>query len=409
MKAFTFLGRGPLRESTYVFGEAEYSTQFFAEAIVEFFNPESLFFCATDSAAQEPVSDEIRTNRLTFLTDLLAERTNVVHVPIPEGADEKQLWEIFNIVVREVQDNDRVLFDITHGFRSLPFLTFLALAYVRNVRRGVEIERIIYGAYEAVERDEPRKPVFDLTPFVSLLDWLGAVTMFQRSGDARPIAELIKTREALAGSELSEALTKLSEALLTNRTLDAQKSAVALSRHLDRAKSVVDQPFQTLMTQIHNSYEPLGLQNPTEPDEDLESLRKQHKQIQWYADNRQYLQAVTLTREWLISWTCLQLESDWLTGSDREKAEDNLNNWAKAESRGNPFAALASPGLPQRDLCLRLWRRVRSLRNSLAHCGMPGPTQELRGKPIRSSSEADIREAQGILKDLNTLVETTLT
>lgn len=101
MKAFTFLGRGPLRESTYVFCEAEYSTQFFAEAIVEFFNPESLFFCATDSAAQEPVSDEIRTDRLTFLTDLLAERTNVVHVPISEGADEKQLWEIFNIVVRE--------------------------------------------------------------------------------------------------------------------------------------------------------------------------------------------------------------------------------------------------------------------------------------------------------------------
>ena len=171
MKAFTFLGRGQLHKSTYVFDGREYETQFFAEAIVEFFSPESLCFFATESAAKAPVSDENTCERLKFLEELLRDRTKIVHIPIAEGANETELWEIFDIVVNNICDNEKVLFDITHGFRSLPFLTFLALAYVRNVRSNVKIERVIYGAYEAVERSNPKKPVFDLTPFVSLLYW----------------------------------------------------------------------------------------------------------------------------------------------------------------------------------------------------------------------------------------------
>lgn len=419
MKAFTFLGTGTLYESIYTFeGKESCKTRFFAEAIVEFFEPESLYIFATDSAAQEPVSDKISTGRLIFLSELLGKRTEVVPVSIPEGADERELWKIFNIVVDKIQDNDRVLFDITHGFRSLPFLTFLALAYVRNVKSGVEIKRVIYGAYEAVERSNLKKPVFDLTPFVSLLDWLGAVTMFQRTGDTRPIAELLsntqkqlhKERIAIGLSRVSGILEKLSEALMTNRTLEVQKAAVDLSNSLAGSESDVAtwvQPFYTLIEQIQASYQPLALQNPTYPDNDCESLRKQHKQIQWYAENQQYLQAVTLTREWLISWTCVQLGRDWLKGSDRAKTEKDLNLWVNAKSEGNPFAILGGGNFPERSLCSQLWERARTLRNELAHCGMP--TQNLRGRSINSSAKEDIREVQGILTDLDRLVGRTLT
>lgn len=414
MKAFTFLGRGALYKSTYVFDNQECETQFFAEAIVKFFKPKSLFFFATKSAADEPVSNDNPDKRLPFLTRLLGEQTNVVHIPIPEGADEKELWEIFNIVVDQIQDNDKVLFDITHGFRSLPFLTFLALAYVRNVKSGVEIERVIYGAYDAVDRSNPRKPVFDLTPFVGLLDWLGAVTMFQRTGDARPIAELLSsTRQQIQQvgitnlSQVSGALENLSGALMTNRTLEAQESAANLSDSLATVtKSAVGtpvQPFYTLMEQIQESYEPLGLLNPTNPSDDRESLRKQHAQIQWYAKNQQYLQAVTLTREWLISWTCVQLKRDWLKGPNRTQTENDLNLWVNTKLKGSAFAALGGKDLPERELCLQLWKQVRDLRNRLAHCGMP--TQNLRGQSIKSSTKADIREAQNILQQLDTLVD----
>ncbi len=370
MKAFTFLGRGKLHKSTYVFNGKKKETQFFAEAIVEFFEPESLFFFATDSAAKEPVSDDNKKERLRHITELLNGKTNVVHIPIEEGADEKELWDIFNTVVAQIDDNDRVLFDITHGFRSLPFLTFLALAYVRNVRSGVEIERVIYGAYEAVERNNPEKPVFDLTPFVSLLDWMNAVNVFQNSGDARPIAQLQKVPRNIA-----EVLTSLSNALLTNCTLEAQEAAmqfntVMQSDSLSFGES--KQPFQILIEQLHKSYAHMAVNEPYNDRSKVSSHKKQVEQIKWYVENQHYLQAITLMQEWIISWKCIEDGKNWLS-RDRDTIRQDLNERAELiESQiAESLAPLASD-LP----AIELWKKCRGIRNDLTHCGMSDNPEE---------------------------------
>ena len=342
MKAFTFLGKGPLYKSTYVFDGEECETQFFAEAIVKFFSPDSLYFFATESAEKEPVSNDNKCERLKFLMELLGKETEIVPIQIEEGADEEELWKIFDTVVGEIKDNDKVLFDITHGFRSLPFLTFLALAYVRNVRNGVEIERVIYGAFDAVDRDNPRKPVFDLTPFVSLLDWLGAVTMFQRTGDARPIAGLVP-------GDIASALTDLSNALLTNRTLEAQSAAMNFNRFISDDSQ--RPPFQMLVDQLRKSYWKMAVDKPSEKPKD--SLKAQYEQIKWYMKNQHYLQAITLMREWLISFECFFYEGHWLQRDTREDAQKGLNE-------------------PYKDIqeeVIDLWKGCK-IRGDLAHCGM---------------------------------------
>ena len=362
MKAFTFLGKGALHKSTYVFDEKPCETQFIAEAIVNFFSPDSLYFFATESAAKEPVSDDNKCERLKFLTELLREKTKIVHIPIEEGADEEELWKIFDTVVGEIKDNDRVLFDITHGFRSLPFLTFLALAYVRNVRIGVEIERVIYGAFDAVDRDNPRKPIFDLTPFVSLLDWLGAVTMFQRTGDSRLIASLNDD------PDIDEALTSLSNALLTNRTLEAQEAALEFNRKFSGSEFAAssEQPFQMLIDQLKQSYQQMAVYNPIEKPK--QSLKAQYRQIKWYIENQHYLQATTLMREWLISWKCIEINPNyWLNMERRNSIEDNLNE--RANQEGGQLAAGLAKLVPDQPV-IDLWDQCKNIRNDLAHCGM---------------------------------------
>ena len=385
MKAFTFLGRGALHESTYVFNNQQCETQFIAEAIVKFFSPESLLFFATDSAAKQPVSDDNKCERLSFLTDLLSEKTEVVHIPIKEGANEEELWDIFNSVVDNIHDNDNVLFDITHGFRSLPFLTFLALAYVRNVRSGVEIERVIYGAFDAVERNNPIKPVFDLTPFVSLLDWLGAVTMFQRTGDARPIASLN------VDQKINNALTNLSEALLTNRTLEAQDAAFKFNGLPFDASQAL--PFQMLVKQLKQSYQQMAVNEPS--DNQKNSLKAQYQQIKWYVENQHYIQAITLMREWLISYKCLQQkQGHWLSKQSRENAEKEFKELI--EHQDSPFAQLASE---QTDLAL--WKQCVDIRNDLAHCGM-------RNNPKPKSATDAIQGIQALFKDFEEFVRQNL-
>ncbi len=352
MKAFTFLGRGKLYLSNYTFdNQPPCETHFFAEAIVQFFSPESLYIFTTDSAAQEPVSEENTSERLSHLTKLLSERTKVKPITIKEGSNETELWDIFGTVVDNINDDDTVLFDITHGFRSLPFLTFLALAYISNVKSGVTIERVIYGAYEAVERDNPNKPVFDLTPFVSLLNWMNAVNVFQNYGDARPIASLN------VDSNMKNALNSLSDALLTNRTLEAQSAAMTFNRlPFDDSQQP---PFQMLVDQLKQNYQHMAVYNPSDNPKD--SLKKQFQQIKWYMDNQHYLQAITLMREWLISWKCFKNNKEWLNADERSNVEGEYKNIDVT----NPFAALD----PDIQAATKLWDGCK-IRNDLAHCGM---------------------------------------
>lgn len=360
MKAFTFLGKGKLYPSNYIFNNQECETQFLAEAIVDFFSPESLYIFATETAAKAPVSDENTTERLQYIMDILREKTEIKHVPIEEGSDESELWDIFGTVVDNIHDNDTVLFDITHGFRSLPFLTFLALAYVSNVKSGVTIERIIYGAYEAVEQDNPNKPIFDLTPFVELLDWMNAVNVFQNYGDARPIANLGVQKD------IADALNDLSDALLTNRTLEAQKAAMTFNGlQFDETQQP---PFQMLIDQLKQNYQQMAVNNPNSNAGN--SLKAQYRQIKWYMDNQHYLQAITLMREWLISWKHIQERNRgyWLSNTNRKEAEKAFNSTVKSE--GSQMAQQLAQQLVIDDSATELWKQCAAIRNDLAHCGM---------------------------------------
>ena len=394
MKAFTFLGRGPLFESIYSYQEQCCETRFFAEALVSFFKPDTLVILTTGKASQEPVSAEDKTARLTAIQNLLDGKTEVISITIPEGESENQLWEIFNTVVSEIQDGDHVLFDITHGFRSLPFLTFLALAYVRNVRRDVEIERVVYGAYEAVERDNPYKPVFDLTPFIGLLDWIGAVSVFQQTGNAQPIANLVAEAQnlpyklGLSGNlpthlkNMASRLSDLSDALLTNRILAAQAAAAELIAQLDEAKQEVAnwaQPFDVLLDQMQRTYQPLALQNPETPENRWESLIGQYQQIRWYIQNQQYLQAITLAREWLISWGCYQLNKNWISESERYEVEKMMGEWQLAKREKRDLPNLPISNVKHGAKSIELFNDLHDLRNDLAHCGMrPDPRRANR-------------------------------
>jgi CRISPR-associated Csx2 family protein len=101
------------------------------------------------------------------------------------------LWEIFDRVASVVSEKETILLDITHAFRSIPMVVFAVAAYLRRTK-GVKIERIVYGAFEARD-EENRAPIFDLTPLLDLLDWLSGAEIFLQRSDATLLAERLRT------------------------------------------------------------------------------------------------------------------------------------------------------------------------------------------------------------------------
>jgi len=127
MKALTFVGVGDYKTTRYVHGEAVVESNLFPVAVYEFFQPDRMIVFVTRES-RERYWDE--------LCRKLAGKIQPEAVEIPWGKTPDELWTIFDRVVESVDEGEEVLFDITHGFRSLPFVSFTQTAHADSATNG---------------------------------------------------------------------------------------------------------------------------------------------------------------------------------------------------------------------------------------------------------------------------------
>ncbi|ABF45259.1 TIGR02221 family CRISPR-associated protein [Deinococcus geothermalis] len=345
------LGTGAYREARY---QSEHhsdiiTTGLFAVALHRWYPQAEVKLLATDAAWDSANGDYVKKHHPDF------ER-----VRIPEGRTEAEAWELFGAMTDAVPPGSRVIFDITHGLRSLPMLGFLALSYLRVVR-NVTIERVYYGALELTPREEGAlTPVVDLTPLVRLLDWAQAAKRFQDTGDASLFTGLLRVRGPGNLNSVADCLGQLSTALASNRTVEVGELSGVLLEKLGRWEQentlAQHRPFLQVADTIKATMQPLQARE----DERL-NLLSHHAQIAWYRERGHWVQAVGLAREWLVSvLTWQQTDTLQLKRKHREDAERLLGQYAKT-----PQAAPA-----ELQAAAALWDELTDLRNDLAHFGM---------------------------------------
>jgi CRISPR-associated DxTHG motif protein len=387
MKAISFLGIAAYSNTTYCWQGQSHTTCFFPAALAKFTSPQKLLICITPT-----VDKHENLKKLENELDDLDITWQTIH--IPEGHNEQDLWKIFDVLTEAVEVEEKLIFDVTHSFRSLPILAFLAVAYLKSAK-SVRVERVLYGAYEA-RNSENQSPVFDLTPFVTLLDWLTATERFNRTGDARDLADLLKKLRAQLGKQyqsdpqrsedvgrlgnLAGALTDISHALRLIRPTHAMLKIAGLEERIQKAKPMLDQtpsarPFALLLDSVAQTYRPLAHEAPDNPDQARQVLTIERTMIHWYAEREQWVQAVSLAREWLLSWIMVHLDLNQLNNLDlREKIERvvgaEANEYRNADENNRTFASVFLKSVPQIDKVLSLWLSLTKVRNDIDHAGM---------------------------------------
>jgi CRISPR-associated protein Csx16 len=105
-----------------------------------------------------------------------------------EGKSAAELWENFARIeaLLDRGPGGTIVLDITHGYRSLPFFAGAVVSFVRALASGDTVVKVVYGAFDAKGADN-RTPIWDLTPFVDLVDWTHAIRQFVATGDARAV------------------------------------------------------------------------------------------------------------------------------------------------------------------------------------------------------------------------------
>lgn len=389
MKLLTFLGATKAYETAYVLADGRDHIARYCGVALARFHP--------DTDMRVFVTDEARTMHLDAFTAEVEDHVAALQpVHIPDGRSEADLWGIFQAVVDQVDEGDTVIFDITHGFRSLPFLSFLAAAYLRVVRH-VKLEAVYYGNFELRDKTvEPnRAPVIDLTRFVDLLDWTVAADRFVRLGDASVLAERLRdlrpdyleqrrdpaAKEAgLLLSNAANEMTRVSQALQLLRPAETMDASALLQDKIDALSQVTQLntlPFGLVSDRVKAEYATLAMPLDAQAARPVEALRIERHMIDWHLQRGQYTQAVGLAREWLVTWALLHAGfTDPLDRDVRGEIENAINtaNKERQQQRGKFGPQVLSSGMDLRQIpkaaaVLDLYNALSSLRNDIMHAG----------------------------------------
>jgi hypothetical protein len=127
--------------------------------------------------------------------------------------------------------------------------------------------------------------------------------------------------------------------------------------------------------------------------------------IVWYLRRNQFVQAVALAREWVVSWAMAAAgETDLLARDRRESVEWTLNGIA----RESQTASAASPSLPELERSVRalpdirraatVFQQIGQMRNDLLHAGknrQPLQSGKLEEKIRNLSTQLDTFRLDG--------------
>lgn len=314
----------------------------------------------------------------------------VIRIEIPEGKSEAEIWAIFSIVFRALEQDDEVIFDITHAFRSIPMLAIVILNYAK-VMKNVALTGIYYGAFEVlgsqydaknIPVDQRQVPIYDLTAFDQLLDWCAAVDRFAAAGDAALINTLARTglkkiltetqgknRNAAAIRDVGRNLETFCQILATCREDEISPIAEKLKSKMEECENThVIPPFQPLFGMLREGVE--GFTG--------DRISDGIAAANWCINHNLIQQGATILREVVINYLVTRNKQDVNNHQERELAAFGINvafremhggqstNSEEDRSKGaEAYVEICS----QEPELVNIWGPLSKLRNDLNHAG----------------------------------------
>lgn len=323
----SFLGTGYYSKAKYYLDSKDnlVETNFIQEATLKFFTkdwhaPDIAYFFLTekakstnwDSPAQKDDCKVKIGERGTY--DGLEERIKKLGIgflytpiDIPDGHNEEQIWEIFDKVYNVLQEGDKLYFDITHAFRSLPMLVMVLINYAKFLKK-ITVKSITYGNFES-RAAQNVAPIIDITSFSELQDWTSAAASFIKYGRTSDISSLV------ADQELKNDLLSFSDMHLVVRAKEVYKGEIA-----EKLKSQIDQnesnpAFRHIKKIIKNK---LSAYND-------DMINNALAGIKFCIDHDLIQQGFTFLDEFLKTYVLLLIDKNWEKEMFRNIASSCLN------------------------------------------------------------------------------------
>lgn len=329
----SFLGRNRkdpatgYQQATYVFADGQQTrTAFFGAALMQRLRPQRTLLLGTAGSMWDVLDIDLESAEWAELGEATENGTvdqalldrastrarsslpGAELVLIPFCRNEHEQMSLLSDLASRVGEGERVVLDITHGFRHLPVLALVAARYLSHVRKAV-VEDIYYGALEMTANGAT--PVVKLDGLLRMLDWIEALAAHDASGDYGRIAPLLK-HDGLAPDKADQ---------------------LALAAHFERVTH--SSGARNKILPLLNDIESLGGatrlfaaqlgQRLAWAREPRRSARERAL-FEAYLARRDHLRAVIYLQESLISAHCLEQKLDGNDHRQREEARTALKD-----------------------------------------------------------------------------------
>lgn len=325
----TVVVMGGYDEATYRIGDNEYTNRSIQKALLTYFKDtgrefDKIVFLLTEKARENNWEKVKYTERkkaddgseikipheeegLRSFTEKLFPG-KAVDKNIADGVNDNDFLSIFQQIYESMDENDEITFDVTNGFRSIPFLFYPVISYAKELK-NITIDNIYYGPY--VRGINPTV-ILDLQKYGEILDWANAAHIFRISGNAKEILQLsqkryngLEEKDSFGESQqASKWLSSLTEALLTCRGDDSKESISKSARKLFQSRSKMESSSRNKEYMLFDELLKHALDSVSEFNKDMNHYELGMHTAEWCIERGLVQQAYTALREANISYLC---------------------------------------------------------------------------------------------------------
>lgn len=341
---------------------------------------------------------------------------------IPEGNNEQEIWQIFDIVFNILKDEDELYIDFTHGYRYMPMLLLVMGSYAKFLKRII-IRSITYGNFEISERGTKPGLIVDLLPLTALQDWTYAAGQYLENGNANLLAQLSKKEiipilantngkdeQAKHLRKFIESLEKVVDERTTCRGLDIIRSTefAKLKTYSSNIDNTIIAPLNPIISKIKNSLVFFT---------DNENTRNAYSAAVWCYNNKLYQQAATILQEFVVSFLC---ERHGIKIDDESRREiinqafilkinheekENGSNWAKVKDENkDTLRDVLNDALFDSNELVNAFNHLTTVRNDYNHSGMRSQTSPLNPDKIKKAIEQNLLIIGKVLFNIETII-----
>jgi CRISPR-associated Csx2 family protein len=156
--------------------------------IADVFNADDEYLMELLEQKDENRLEENDLKKLNSLIEKKLEENGSKCYLVEDGENENELWRIFEKfldILRVIDKEDELYFDITHLFRSVSVMSFI-MAELAQIDKNIKIKGFFYGM---LKKDEASL-IIDTSLFFELLQWSKAVEELENFASLKRLVEL---------------------------------------------------------------------------------------------------------------------------------------------------------------------------------------------------------------------------